>query len=51
MRASVGIRVVGTFDLIKKASFFAAVVSEEVAASFSVPPVAALSLDVRPRRR
>lgn len=36
--------------MIEKASFFAAVFSKEAAAGFSVPPVAALSLDVRPRR-
>ena len=53
MRASVGIRLVGSFDLMEKASFCGALGLDDNAAEegFSVPPVAALSFDVRPRRR
>lgn len=54
MRASVGVKVVGTLDLMEKLSFFGAVVANEDVmdeGDFSVPPVEALSFEVRPRRR
>jgi len=54
MRASVGIRVVGSFDLMENASFCGALAAKEGTTDeegFSVPPVEALSFEVRPRRR